>query len=172
MFYLTKAFFVTILLKNGLAVAQKKTKRGISIRERKEGGFSFGPLKLVKDIFGNNGPYGLARRNGNSELNLKILLKTPSQFGLQVFFITKSYPAVLGLDKALKWNPSNFSCFFLFCASVDVGRFLPRLRPGIPQPHTNGFSYETKGFSKLSIQRVSTPPGSGPVSMTLASEIF
>ena len=49
-----------------------------SRKKRKEGGFSFGPLKLVKDIFRNYGSYGLARRNGNSELNFKILLKTPS----------------------------------------------------------------------------------------------
>ena len=45
---------------------------------RKEAGLSLGPLKLVKENLGINGPYGLARRNGNSEPNLKILLKTPS----------------------------------------------------------------------------------------------
>ena len=81
MFYLTKAFFLNVLLKNGLALAslEENEKRSQhSRKKRKEGGFSFGALNLVKEIFRNYGPYGLARRNGNSELNFKILLKTPS----------------------------------------------------------------------------------------------
>ena len=62
----------------GSSLEENEKRNQHSRKKRKEGGFSFGPLKLVKDIFGNNGPYGLARRNGNSELNLKILLKAPS----------------------------------------------------------------------------------------------
>ena len=62
----------------GSSLEENEKRNHHSRKKRKEAGFSFGPLKLVKDIFGNNGPYGLARRNGNSELNLKILLKTPS----------------------------------------------------------------------------------------------
>ena len=62
----------------GVSLEENEKRSQHSRKKRKEGGFSFGPLKLVKDIFGNYGPYGLARRNGNSELNFKILLKTPS----------------------------------------------------------------------------------------------
>ena len=80
MFYLAKAFFPYNFVKERIdsSLEENEKRNHHSRKKRKEAGFSFGPLKLVKDIFGNNGPYGLARRNGNSELNLKILLKTPS----------------------------------------------------------------------------------------------
>ena len=80
MFYLTKAFSFNILLKKriGVSLEENEKRSQHSRKKRKEGGLSVGALKLVKEIFRNYGPYGLAQRNGNSELNFKILLKTPS----------------------------------------------------------------------------------------------
>ena len=66
--------------------------------------------------------------------NLENLAKNSFLVWFASVLYYKELPCSLGLDKALKWNFSNFRWFFLFCASVDVGCFLPRFRPGIPQP--------------------------------------
>ena len=79
MFYFNKSIFPYNFVKEriGVSLEENEKRSQHSRKKRKEGGFSFGPLKLVKEICRNYGPYGLARRNGNSE-TLKILLKTPS----------------------------------------------------------------------------------------------
>ena len=78
--YLKKAFFPCNVVKKriGSSLEEDEKRNHHSRKKRKEAGLSLGPLKLVKENLGINRPYGFARRNGNSEPNLKILLKTPS----------------------------------------------------------------------------------------------
>ena len=105
------------------------------------------------------------------EKTQKILLKTPSQFGLQVFFITKNYPAVQGWTRRSSGTFPISVGFFCSAQASTLGVFYHASGLGSPNPHS-WFFLETKGFSKPRNQRVNTPPGSGPVSMTLASEMF